>query len=301
MSNIVDSITKEIFEAHVPAAKMPERNSSVFLRLHEMFEESYEQLIRNIIGESFEAETGSNEKLRGYCVREICLDAFVRTCRSLDLVLTSTGFGVVQTESTAPASKARVDALVEECSVNKLIVVDSIIQTMTSMKGWGESEQAQLCIPTLFYRPLYFRKYTVLPFTVQSWQSAQGNAVTAESYLRLEISDEYMDDLLHCVRSNNVGPADSVIIDKCLRFMGDYISRPNVFNASQVTKSERAVGAIVATPSCDTLNLSLLRNIVDTMECDIQNYKVYRNSQLYAKRHAERYQNKKDDTTFFFM
>ena len=43
---IKTEITKEVFESFVPAAKMPERNSSVFTRLEMAFERAYDGLVR---------------------------------------------------------------------------------------------------------------------------------------------------------------------------------------------------------------------------------------------------------------
>lgn len=42
--DVTKEITKEIFEQYVPAAKMPERNTSVFNRMVPYFSRSYQHL-----------------------------------------------------------------------------------------------------------------------------------------------------------------------------------------------------------------------------------------------------------------
>lgn len=279
--NITQAITKEVFETYVPAAKMPERNGSVFNRLQQQFVAAYAMMIRTLISPQHETELDTNERLRNLAVPLVCIDAFVRTCRSLDLVLTATGFGIVSTESTAPASKSRVDALVEQLSLEELDLIDEMIQELMKVEGWGLTEQAQMRVATFFYRPQQLRSMTTLKLTTDNWQLALGRATTASALLRNEISDEYMDELLMKMRTATMGNADIIVVQKCIAFMADFISMYELN------------GGIP--------NVMLLRQVVHQLESYRDSYPTYTSSTLYARRHAERYQNKKEDPTFFFM
>lgn len=277
---ITQAITKEIFESYVPAAKMPERNSSVYNRLQLQFVAAYGMMIRTLVSPQCEVALDNNERLRTLAIPLVCVDAFVRTCRSLDLVLTATGFGIVSTESTAPASKSRVDALIEELSLEELDLIDEMIQELMKIEGWGQTEQAQMRVPTFFYRPSQMH-LTTLKLTTDNWHKAFGLASTASALLRNEISDEYMDELLQKMRTNSMGNADIIIVQKCVAFMADYISLHDIR------------GGIP--------NELLLRQVVHQLESYLESYPTYTNSELYARRHAERYRNKKEDPSFFFM
>lgn len=279
--NITQAITKEVFETYVPAAKMPERNGSVFNRLQQQFVAAYAMMIRTLISPQHETELDTNERLRNLAVPLVCIDAFVRTCRSLDLVLTATGFGIVSTESTAPASKSRVDALIEQLSIEELDLIDEMIQELMKVEGWGLTEQAQMRVATFFYRPQQLRSMTTLKLTTDNWQLALGRATTASALLRNEISDEYMDELLMKMRTAAMGNADIIVVQKCIAFMADFISMYELN------------GGIP--------NVMLLRQVVHQLESYRDSYPTYTSSTLYARRHAERYQNKKEDPTFFFM
>ncbi|MGP1465277.1 MAG: DUF6712 family protein [Prevotella koreensis] len=276
---IMNEITKEIFEKNVPAAKMPERNTSVYERMMTQFEVSYGNLIRDVISEECKDSIDRDNELKRLALRAVCIDAFVRSCRSLDLVLTSTGFGIVSTESTAPASRGRVDALVEEMTIEELDIVDSIVGRMIKVEHWGKTEQAARCISTLFYSPKFLRLYTTLPLTSQNWQFATGRAVTADTLLRNEISGEYMDELLSKIRTASLSNADITIVRTCRCFMGEFISRPE-------------------NPKPNKL---ILQEIVEQLEKYPDYYTTYNNSELFRKRHGKRYENKREDPTFFFM
>lgn len=278
---ILEIITKDVFETYVPAAKMPERNSSVYNRLQQQFVAAYTMMLRTLVSPQCEGELDTNERLRTLAVPLVCIDAFVRTCRSLDLVLTATGFGIVSTESTAPASKSRVDALIEQLSLQELDLVDQMIQELMTVEGWGLTEQAQMRVATLFYRPQQLQHMTTLKLTTDNWQLALGRATTASALLRNEISDEYMDELLTKLRTATMGNADIIVVQKCLAFMADFISMYDI--------------------SGGIPNEVLLRQVVHQLECYRDSYPTYTGSTLYARRHAERYQNKREDPTFFFM
>ena len=279
---ITTEITKTVFEQHVPSARMPERSTSVFERLTNMFQVAYDALIMNIISPACEQQLDNNARLKSQVVRYVCLDAFSLTVRSLDLVLTATGFGIVSTESMAPASKTRVDALLEEVEVAKLRTRDVLLQLMRCASGWAETDAARSSIPTLFYLAGMVETCSAYALTSQNWQKARAAAIMADSHLRREISDEYMDELLRKARSSTMEAADIIILEKCNRFTGDCVSQS--ISGNGVFPNE-----------------ALLRAVVHQLESYPTSYPTYVQSSVYRFRHAERYKNKKEDPSFFFM
>ena len=154
-------------------------------------------------------------------------------------------------------------------------------EELMKVEGWGLTEQAQMRVATLFYRPQQLEHMTTLKLTTDNWQLAQGRAVTASALLRNEISDEYMDELLQKLRTASMGNADIIVMQKCCAFMADFISMYDLN------------GGIP--------NELLLRQVVHQLEVFPDSYPTYTSSTLYARRHAERYKNKREDPTFFFM
>lgn len=274
-------ITKKVFEDNVPSAKMPATNTSVFSRLSVMLQTAYDMLVQRVIGQSFVSTAEDDSTTKDMIKRLVCLNAFERTMRSMDLVLTATGFGIVSTESTAPASRARVDALMEEVRCEQLRTLEDLKAKLTQASGWGTSPQAASCIPILFYAPSMLMEYTAMTLTYENWQRAFGIAVTADTLLRKEISQEYMEELLVKARTAALTNADIIIMGMCNRFTGSFISNYDQTHG--------------------LADRNLLDAIMQQLENYVDSYPTYKSSAVYRKRHADRYQNRKDDPTFFFM
>ena len=86
-------ISKDDFEQSILAATSS--HSEVFESVEKHFEESYQRLSRQILGEVGEEALETSDDLREAVIKAVCLDAFLGVVRHLDLVLTPTGFGVV--------------------------------------------------------------------------------------------------------------------------------------------------------------------------------------------------------------
>ena len=277
---ILTKITKQVFEAFVPAAKMPEHNDSVYGRLAEQFKVVYDRLIQNVVAPSLETELDTEGALQKEVLRYVCLEAFVQSIRSLDLVLTATGFGIVSTASMAPASKVRVDALMEDCRLRAAESLCAIVKSMTGRNGWGDTPQARQSIQCLFWHICCLSQYTTLPYTADNWQKARGLSITADAFLRKAISEEYMEDLLRKMRHATLDNADIIIMQKCNSFTGGFISSYEFEKGPNQNRLDDIVGQLEAYPA---------------------SYPVYTASETYKARHGERYRNRKEDPTFFFM
>lgn len=277
---ILTEITKEVFESNVPAAKMPERNDSVYLRLQKEFEVAYNRICTTVISRTMVDHVEADDAMKAVIIRLVCQTAFIHTIRSLDLVLTATGFGIVSTNSTAPASKNRVDALLADMRKQACETMSLLLAGLILTEGWGSTMAARQNIQTLFYDYEMLERYTTLEPSADSWQKARGLAFAADAMLRKAISPEYMEELLVKVRSFAVLEADQSVIDECLVFTGNFISNYDTNkNADKM----------------------MLDSIVDIMELDIDSYPTYQASNVYKARHMEQYTNRKDDPTFFFM
>ncbi len=79
-----------------------------------------EALVEDIIGEDLETileSRGSEDsRLLKLCQRIIAVEAFVKSIPEMDIVLTDAGFGVISNQDVAPASKERVQKLIESLS-----------------------------------------------------------------------------------------------------------------------------------------------------------------------------------------
>ena len=277
---IKTEITKEVFESYVPAAKMPERNSSVFTRLETAFERAYDGLVRSYIGQTYVDSLETEEKSKENVKALVCIIAFIQSARSLDLVLTSTGFGIVRTDSTAPASQERVDALLRQMRLEQYERIEVLIKDLIAKEGWGATSQASRNISTLFWGISQMQSLTWLEYSADKWLWCIGQTIEADRWIRKTIGDEYANELVSGTRNGNLNATDASAADIALRIMGTLIGN-----------------AETNTPPHKSLFDELIRFVEDHAE-DIPTYK---NSKIYQARHHEGFKNQQEDSTYFFM
>ena len=93
--------------------------------------------------------TDSNN-IKILCLRLVVADALRRAIPSLDIVLTPNGFGVVNTSNLAPASKPRVDRLVDSMLAHRDDCIAALLPELPGASKWLASSQAQFFGATLF-------------------------------------------------------------------------------------------------------------------------------------------------------
>ena len=104
METIVIKISKEQFDLAIPAAKEPK--GVIFNKLKEKIDWRIEDIAEDRLGEVgiLAANADPQGRLAVTVMHFAAVDVFLHEMRNLDLVLTSTGFGVVSSNDTAPAS-----------------------------------------------------------------------------------------------------------------------------------------------------------------------------------------------------
>lgn len=210
--------------------------------------------------------------------KAICLEAFYIAIPFLDLVLTPTGFGVVSNANVAPASKERVAALaamVKNCRDNAL---DNLLVALhTEVSEWKEVPVARFQIDSLYWTAEHLRTYAGMPDAVRTDLLKLRTRISeAEETFRAEISSVYFETLLAAIRNRSLSDNDMLIVMQLREAIGVYLSDSLAMFRKKVNR------------------------VVETLEGDVEKYAVYRDSEAYKVRHLERYQNEKDDTTYFF-
>lgn len=279
--DITKDITKEIFEKYVPAAKTADRNTSVFNRMQQYFETGLIWLREYIFGEAFIAHL-DDEDIKPIVLEYLCVNGFYLAIPSLDLVLTGTGFGVVSTQDTAPASKDRVERLRSDMCWKGLLVKSRLFKQIVKIDGWGESQIAIDQIASLYYDPEMLARFgPVNPdqSMMESWKRILTYRHDGEMSVAREISPEYYKELLKKIRTAKLTSYDHELMNHALRYIAASI-----------------VQRINGDPHID----AAIWGLRDHMERNIDNYPEYKASKLYQALHGEHYENKKEDSAFFF-
>ncbi len=208
---------------------------------------------------------------------------FLDRLHSQDIIMTDNGFGVVNNDNIAPASQARVDALERELTYRRDMARHNIINELRRVDGWAETEQALDNIRSFFWSPVLLRPfyYVNRKLTFDDLASFRPNIDTAENFLRKQLSDDLIDQLLSEERKAKFEQNHRAAKLKMLDFIALFLPKNDDITGRQDTHGSFE---------------SLLRFIEDHLD----DFAKYRDSTAYKANHMQAYENKADDTTFFF-
>lgn len=269
-------ITKKQMEAAVPASREPK--SIIFDKLKPRFLETIRDIAEDKLGDVAIAVVNAEpEGVLANLVRNLAVqDVFLRELHGLDLVLTATGFGVVSTNDTAPASKIRVDAFDGELRVKWLMTHDSLLEALFRIPGWYAQNLLQL--DTLFYRFAFLKRFAGFQAPLaKDWETAQPLIMEADRYLRDRISDEFMDELILQTATAGVTEDNAGVIYQIRRYIGVWV------------QGNHAVA------------IEYYRRLMNTLEREIGKYPTYASSDAYTRNHMEPYENTADKGAFHFV
>lgn len=275
-------ITTSQFEQLLPFVAAA--SEDVFTKLLPSFDSHYDDLIATVVGaDSEQALCSEDSPLQRYARDYVILATFIDSLRSHDLIMTDNGFGVVSNENIAPASQARVDAMERELAYKRDYTLHNVINRLRQVEGWADSLQAFNTIRSFVWSPYILNKFCGLPgkLTFDDLAEHKGEIDNAETFLRKQLSDAQIDQLLEEERKAQFQSSHRVAIMRILDFIGCHITKK---------------GDSIDLGAKDRLFESLLRLI----EENIDDFAKYRDSNAYKANHMQAYENKSDDTTFFF-
>lgn len=271
-------ITKSDFNAAVPAAK--EAKGQIFDVLKESIQAELAYLETQYLGNAGAqaVETAADEILVIKVKRLACIRAFLSQMRSLDLVLTSTGFGVVSTQNTAPASKQRVDALEGQLRIQERLLLGSLLDRLFHVSGWNAQQQRLWHVTTLFFCIQQLEQWAGISRPEpQDWDAAVPSILAADAFLRKHLGNVYMDELLGQMTSSSLTIENMPIVVMCQQYIGAYVAQ------NMRLKEETYM------------------RLINRLEADLTKYPAYKNGEGYRLNHFKPYENHADDSAFHFV
>ena len=273
---ITTVITKDQFEQAVPAAKEP--RGTIFAKLESKINSAIEDIIEDNLGAKGNEvlQSDPDGRLAITVMQLASVDVFLHEMRNLDLVLTNTGFGVVSTNDTAPASKLRVDALDGELRVKWLTLHDEMLKLCFAIEGWYQ--QGLVVIDSLFCFFGFLKKYAGYQAPIsKDWEDVMSVVLATDRWIREKISDEFMDELIAEMATCTLNDANRGIVHQVRRIIGVAI------------KGDRQT------------QYEYLRRLMNTLEGDIDSFPTYAGSLAFEVNHFKPYENRKDDSAFHFV
>lgn len=274
-------ITKSDFEKAVPAAREPK--GKIFGVMEDAIMNKVEEIGSQILGVPGIAAVEDSESTMGEILRPLvkqlaCVMAFLEEMRGLDVVLTATGFGVVSTQDTTPASKMRVDALDGDLRRKLRLLRSDLITHLFKVDGWADTEQRHDNVCTLFYRFTMLEQYAGISRPKpEDWDANVPAMLAADSHLRKHIGYGYMEELLQQLTSNSLSGSNRPVAVLCQKFIGAWVAQNH------------------------QLKEELYMRLINRLEADIALYPTYADSEAFRLNHFKPYENHAGDSAFHFV
>ena len=274
-------ITKTDFERAIPAAREPK--GKIFDVMQDAIMNKVEVIADSILGGpgiTAVEDIGNPlyDYLRSVVKRLACVSAFLEEMRGLDLVLTATGFGVVSSNDTVPASKMRVDALEGELRRKEQLLRSQLAHELFRVGGWSDTNQRRSMVETLFYHFDMLKQYAGISHPKpEDWSTNVPAMLAADSYLRKHIGYDYMEELLKQLTSNSLSESNYPVAVLCQKYIGAWIAQNH------------------------QLKEELYMRLINRLEAALSLYPKYAESEAYRLNHFTPYENHAEDSTFHFV
>lgn len=305
-------IDQTIFERHIPSAIDPE--AGIFDRVTIFFHEADAWLSANLLGAAVYDELQelfekmSEDELPDYSAKEqqspFCIPSSVGQIAGtiqkfivnyamylaipqLDLILTTSGFGIVNSGQVAPASKDRVESLRRSCYITAFNAYDTLIGQLLGNSHIKPMsiESATFCDAThsLIWTESQLRKVTYRSDEGRLIESLRPAITRAEQWIAERISFAQMESLIDKMRKSDVSPAQLQMLG-LLKY---------IISLLLVEDSTRE--------AAETAAKNYFRNVYELMEDAQEEFPEYIESPIYKARKEPLYENKPRDPLFALL
>lgn len=222
-----------------------------------------------------------SEEVKDLLDTVVACKAFYEAIPSMDLTLESNGFGVVKSNLVAPASAHRVNSLRKQTQETMFNTMDDLLLLFLEeeeLRGlFAKGEPFTKLTDSLFLVGSDLELYTGMEGATRK-ELYEHKAMIAEGELSIQkrISTVYFNELIQKVRAKELTREDLDILFKAKQLLGFYMK-----GQSEAFKS-------------------LGDHTVNLMEQQPESYPTYMGSTEYQNKNYPRYENKKEDSTYFF-
>ena len=240
----------------------------------------FSQFVGDGYADSFLA-LDESEPVRLTAVCVVTHEAMLRAVPSLDLVLTPNGFGIVSNQNVAPASRDRVARLIASLETSRDNSIEQLIGYLFRIEEWWQSATRQWFTATLFPN---LDLANLCGFTEHRWANYLGlrsNAITIET----EIANDYVSPEQLAVFRNEV-------------FCMDFEFSLQTSQHTSVLQQLRSI--IVRMLRGEPTPIQSLRDIVDFMRKNEEQFAEFRHSDTYRLYEPPIFENKKRNHGYFF-
>ena len=131
--------------------------------------------------ESIAAE--ENTPMKALCCSIVANEAFRSAIPSLDLILTPNGFGIVSNSNVIPASKERVERLMDSLEATRDQAIEKLLTLLAVHEEWRTTEQGKFFAATLFPTPAVCYQLAIRQHIWDEYQKLHARLIKIENVL----------------------------------------------------------------------------------------------------------------------
>ncbi len=277
-------ITYDAFVKFCPSAMQPDEalveSLSAFIadagtRINAIVGEPMTAMLAGIEYDLISLPVSREENVMRLMAQWVCLTAYHDAIPHLDLVLTATGFGVVSNGNVAPASEHRVRALSQRLASHATECLIKLYAELRHFKEWNTLPVATEWFSSLFWNPVHMHWLGYTEPTVGDFSDNRTECIQNEKALREIVSTEFFNELCSAERTASATLMQRRVINLCRQWVASCCRHDG---------------------SCIVAKRALL----SFLDNNINEFPTYRDSSNYKANHFKPYENKRDDTCFFF-
>lgn len=270
--------SKEQFIKYIPTAAAGD------WRDMETYRDSAERWLQNeilgrVLYNLLDTERPEYTELLDQCRKVISLDAYRRAIPFLDLVQHANGFGVISNQNLAPASRDRVNRLIQETQIQRddetEVLLDYLEGNTVFHDAWKGSKAYSVLSDSLIMTAGELKRLC-------SWSGTRQDFLKLKPVLILRMYNEigkwvsraYIDELTEQQRDNDLTPANRSVLDMLKFSLANYVV-DNLQDAE-----------------------AFRNEAITLMDNTPEMYPTYRNSREYRVRHEKNYENSADSPIY---
>lgn len=124
-----------------------------------------------------------NTSMKDLCCRIVANEAFRSAIPSLDLILTPNGFGIVSNSNVIPASRDRVERLMDSLEQTRDQAIEQLLSLLAVHEEWRTTEQGKFFAATLFPTPAVCYQLAIRQHVWDEYQKMHARLIKIENVL----------------------------------------------------------------------------------------------------------------------
>ena len=223
--------------------------------------------------------------IKTYAAKVVVCEAFKNAVPSLDLILTPNGFGIVSNSNVAPASKERVNRLIDSLEAERDNAISLLLSSLPGEPSWMTSTQCEYFSATMFPNLDICDYLGVAHQQWKKYQEVRATLLEIEQHIATQFLGQ---EQLDVFRKEAMSPSSTSYLMKSV------IRSLRAYEAQMLKASLSPIAPSACIPP------SALVSIVNCIRTHPTEFPQWHNSSIYQLFQPRIDKNEKDDKGYWF-